>query len=53
MRYDTAGAATLEFERVILDCMSRCAGLGSFQPNSPTAMTASVRLETFSALVWQ
>jgi hypothetical protein len=48
--YDTAGAATLEFERGILNCDSNCVAVGNFQPNSPTAMTASVRFDTFNAL---
>src|SRR5437867_11092769 len=50
MPHDTAGAAPLEFEQGILDCKSSCAFVGNFQPNSPTAMTASVRFDTFNAL---
>src|SRR5262249_52627536 len=37
------------FELGILDYKSRCAA-GNFQPDSPTAMTASVRFDTFNAL---
>jgi hypothetical protein len=50
MPYDTAGEATLEFERGLFDCTSSCAVVGNFQPNSPIAMTAWVRFDTFSAL---
>ena len=51
MPYDTAEAAMLEFEETeILDRKSNCAGVGNFQPNLPTAMTASVRFDALKPL---